>query len=253
MVTAPNQNVESIAPSLLSDFARDGFAVMPDVLSNDVLAMLRKECMQALSTSEAGHRNPSLSRDRRVFAFNCQRRQPRLADYLFGNQMAEICRAFLGENAYFFLDQFVVKAPRVGGSFGWHQDSGYVVSYGGPTDHAPFLSIWAPLDDATVANGTLLVQPGSHLLGIQPHLKDDERSQYCTECDDAGTPIELAAGGLVVFSSLLIHSTGVNNSDDARRAYLAQYTSEVMIDPGGRQLRRNAIPLIRDGRRATVR
>ena len=43
-----------------------------------------------------------------------------------------------GEDAYFFLDQFVVKAAEIGMSFGWHQDGGYV---GHP--HRNYTTCWA--------------------------------------------------------------------------------------------------------------
>jgi hypothetical protein len=36
-----------------------------------------------------------------------------------------------------------------------------------------------------------------------------------------------------------------------RRAYLAQYTAEVMVNPGTRHLRNNAIPLLRGGQHVT--
>ena len=36
--------------------------------------------------------------------------------------------------------------------------------------------------------------------------------------------------------------------DKARRVYLAQYTPEVMLNPGTNQLRRNAIPLVQRGK-----
>jgi hypothetical protein len=36
-----------------------------------------------------------------------------------------------------------------------------------------------------------------------------------------------------------------------RRVYLAQYTPEVMLNPGTRRLRRNAVPLLLDGKQVT--
>ena len=71
-------------------------------------------------------------RGKRYFANQCQRAQPALRHMLFSPAMAEICRATLGDDVYFFFDQFVVKGPEGGMSFGWHQDSGYVVGNGGP-------------------------------------------------------------------------------------------------------------------------
>ena len=52
---------------------------------------------------------------------------------------------------------------------------------------------------------------------------------------------------------LLLHATGANRTDKLRRVYLAQYTPrEVMLNPGTRQLRNNAVPLLLKGEIATV-
>ncbi len=71
------------------------------------------------------------------------------------------------------------------------------------------------------------------------------------EGDDAGVVVEVPAGSIVAFSSLLLHTTGANTTPRLRRAYLAQYSPEVILDPGTRQLRRDAIPFVRDGRTVT--
>lgn len=56
----------------------------------------------------------------------------------------------------------------------------------------------------------------------------------------------------MAFSRLLLHSTGANRTERLRRVYLAQYTSEAMLNPGTRQLRNNAVPLLLNGEIATV-
>jgi glycerol-3-phosphate dehydrogenase len=69
---------------------------------------------------------------RRCFANQCRRTQPALRAMLFSPIMADICRATLGDNAYFFFDQFVVKGSEGGLPFGRHQDNGYVGRVGTP-------------------------------------------------------------------------------------------------------------------------
>jgi ectoine hydroxylase-related dioxygenase (phytanoyl-CoA dioxygenase family) len=59
------------------------------------------------------------------------------------------------------------------------------------------------------------------------------------------------AGSVVAFSSLLLHASGANRSPTLRRVYLAQYTAEVILNPGTRQLRRDAIPFLKDGKTVT--
>jgi ectoine hydroxylase-related dioxygenase (phytanoyl-CoA dioxygenase family) len=53
----------------------------------------------------------------------------------------------------------------------------------------------------------------------------------------------VSAGTLVVFSSLTPHASGVNQSTKTRTAYLAQYSSEPIIDPNTGLNRNQAIPI----------
>jgi ectoine hydroxylase-related dioxygenase (phytanoyl-CoA dioxygenase family) len=230
-------------------FAEEGYAVFPRALDGLLLAMLQEECGRFIQREDArldakgADVDGITHRGRRYFAGSCQRIQPRLRQMLFSEALANICRATLGETAYFFYDQFVVKGAENGLPFAWHQDSGYVVGNGGPSDHRPYLTCWCPLDDATAENGTIRLLPFSkvpasrHLVGW--------------EGDDFGVVVEVPAGSIVAFSSLLLHTTGANTTPRLRRAYLAQYTPEVILDPGTRHLRRDAIPFLRDGGQVT--
>ena len=244
-------------------FATEGYAVFAGALTSAMLDMLRDQCslfirredarMDALGVDSIGITH----RGRRYFANQCQRTQPALREMLFSPIMADICRATLGEDAYFFFDQFVVKGPEGGLPFGWHQDSGYVVGNGGPADHAPYLTCWCPLDDATVENGTVSVLPFSRVpasrQGILPHQRQSQTNDLVGWTDATGAvTLEAPAGSVVAFSSLLLHATGANRTDKLRRVYLAQYTREVMLNPGTRQLRNNAVPLLLKGEIATV-
>jgi ectoine hydroxylase-related dioxygenase (phytanoyl-CoA dioxygenase family) len=176
---------------------------------------------------------------------------PELRQVLFSPAMAQVVLSTLGDTAYFFFDQFVVKGPELGLPFSWHQDSGYVVGNGGPADHAPYLTCWCPLDDATELNGTVRLIPGSHRRGLLAHERQLDSNDLAVEPGEAGALIEAKAGDVVAFSSLALHATGANRSSAARRVYLAQYTPEAMLNPGTRQLRRNAIAFVQGGQQIT--
>jgi len=244
-------------------FAAEGYAVFEGALTGELLALLREQCGAFVAREEArmdaaGVDTLGIShRGRRYFANECQREQPALRKMLFSPVMAEICLATLGGTAYFFFDQYVVKGPETGLGFSWHQDSGYVIGNGGPADHAPYLTCWCPLDDATADNGTVRVLPFSRApasrAGVVPHARQAGTNDLVGwPAEEEGVVIEAPAGSVVAFSSLLLHATGANRTDRMRRVYLAQYTSEAMLDPGTRQLRRNAIALLRDGQHVTL-
>ncbi len=244
-------------------FKTEGYAVFRGLLTGEPLELLRAECARFVAREDArmdaaGVDALGLSRrGGRYFANECQREQPSLRTVLFSEALANVCRATLGDDAYFFFDQYVVKGgDREGGQkdggngFGWHQDSGYMSHNGGPPDHAPYLTCWCPLDDATVENGTVRVIPRSQYAGIFPHERVG--ADLLVTAKDEGIAIEARAGDVVAFSSRLLHAAGANRTDRPRRVYLAQYSPEAILDPGTRHLRRNAIAFLRDGRQVTV-
>jgi ectoine hydroxylase-related dioxygenase (phytanoyl-CoA dioxygenase family) len=87
---------------------------------------------------------------------------------------------------------------------------------------------------------------------ILPHERDVESHDLIGwKADEAAVMLEVSAGSVVAFSSLLLHASGANHSPQLRRVYLAQYTPEVILNPGTRQLRRDAIPFLKDGKAVT--
>src|ERR1700677_68254 len=97
-----------------AQFASEGYAVFEGVLDGGVLEMLRGQCAGFIEREDARMDAAGVDsigithRGRRYSANECQRTQPQLRSLLFSPLMADICRAALGEDAYFFLDQFVV-------------------------------------------------------------------------------------------------------------------------------------------------
>lgn len=244
-------------------FARDGYAVFEGALVGPMLELLREQCQSFIEREDAKMDKLGVDtlgithRGRRYFANECQRQQPALREMLFSQTMADVCRAALGDDVYFFFDQYVVKGPDNGMPFAWHQDSGYMVTYGGPPAHKPYLTCWCPLDDATAQNGTVRLVPFTKAPasrdGVVPHTKQPGSNDLVAEVDqDQAITVEAKAGDIVAFSSRLLHATGSNQTDRMRRVYLAQYSPEAIVDPGTNHLRRNAIPLVRNGKQVTV-
>jgi len=243
-------------------YAEDGYAVFERALAGPLLEILRHECAEVIARENArldalGVDVDGIShRGMRYFAGECQRDRPALRNVLFSAVMADICRATLGDDAYFFYDQYVVKGASQGMAFSWHQDSGYVAGNGGPVDHAPYLTCWCALDDTSVANGTVRVLPFSRMPesrdGIVEHVRQPGSNDLAVAADDGlSVTLEVPAGSVVAFSSRTLHATGANTTDRMRRIYLAQYSPEPILNPGSRHLRRNAIVFLRDGRQVT--
>ena len=160
--------------------------------------------------------------------------------------MAAICRATLGDEAYLFVEQYVVKAAEVGMKFAWHQDSGYIGH-----DHRPYLSCWTTLDDVNEDNGTVYILPYSRA-GTKTWVCHEREAgtndMIGYRGDDPGIPIVAPAGSIAVFSSTTFHRSGPNTTKQPRRVYLSQYSAEPIMSTDGSKLWSSAVPLLKAGR-----
>jgi ectoine hydroxylase-related dioxygenase (phytanoyl-CoA dioxygenase family) len=237
----------------LNQFHEQGFYILDRAICEEDLERLRVECQKyvdlknsemdenAKNTIGISHRN------NRYFVTNKFEGSEFLKDFLFNRTMEQITRSAIGDDVYLFLELFVVKYPKVGLPFGWHQDSGYMQGH----PHKPYLTCWCALDDMSEENGTLYILPYSraHTRDVVEHVRDEATNDLIGyRGDESGVPINVRAGSIVVFPSTIFHRTGPNKSDKPRRAYLAEYSPEPIRDRSGK-LWSLAVPFIKDGRR----
>jgi ectoine hydroxylase-related dioxygenase (phytanoyl-CoA dioxygenase family) len=146
--------------------------------------------------------------------------------------MASICRATIGDEAYLYWDQYVVKAAEVGMKFSWHQDSAFNTT----APHQPYVSIWCALDDMSEANGTTYILPYSRA-GTREriaHTKEEGTNDLVGyRGDDPGEIVLVPAGSIAVFSSFTLHRSGINKTDRMRRVYLVQFSPEIIQKADG--------------------
>ena len=107
--------MHQITDAQKQQFKEEGYFILENAIPDYHLDLLRGECqafidkanarMDAEGTDSLGlnHRNS------RYFVSNCFREQPRLREFLFSPLMADICQATLGDDAYLFWEQYVVK------------------------------------------------------------------------------------------------------------------------------------------------
>lgn len=221
----------------LDQFRDEGYFVLDRVLTDEQLELLRggaqysidklDAAMDAAGTDVLGINH----RGKRYSSNMIYQDRPELRQFLFSDTMAEICRATLGDDAYLFWEQYVIKAGDPDTAFAWHQDSGYVHE-----DHEPYLTCWIALDDVTEENGSVYLLPYSRS-GIKSyikHIRDPELNDLvCYFGPDPGISMTAKAGSIVVFSSVVIHRSGANRTDRNRRVYLAQYSKEVIPSKDG--------------------
>lgn len=247
-----SDTVHSVTDTHRRQFAQEGYFILENVLSVEHLKTLRGAAQFAVDRADgemdaAGVDQLHLNhRGKRYFSAMVYKERPELRGFLFSDLMADVCRSTLGPNAFLFWEQYVIKAADKGMKFSWHQDSGYV----GHPYHQPYLTCWIALDDVTEENGTVYILPYSQC-GIRTyvqHIKDaqsDDMVGYFGE--HSGVPVIVPAGSIVCFSSYVFHCSGANLTDKMRRVYLAQYSSEIILDRDGKQPLGSAEPFLKDG------
>jgi len=139
------------------------------------------------------------------------------------------CEALLGEEVYHYHTKLVMKEPRMGGAFQWHQDYGYWYLNG--ILFPDMVSIQVAIDDMDIGNGCLQVLRGSHKAGRIEHGRvgeqagaDVERVKMAEEVFSR-VPVELKAGDAVVFHCNLLHRSNQNHSDRRRWSFISCYNA----------------------------
>ncbi len=242
-----------ITPQQIEQFRQDGYFIVENALTDQQLNMLRSECQRYVDDYESemeakGVTDLGISHyKKRYFIEGRGQDSPEIADFLMSELLADVCRSTLGNDAYLYNEQYVVKVADIGTKFGWHQDSGYIDHY-----HDPFLTCWCALDDMTTENGTLFVLPYErakmHPTDLFEHMLEEETNDRVGYYgDDPGIPVLVPAGSMLVFSSRLFHRSGANVSHQVRRAYEAHYSALPIMDREGKKLHKKAVPILQKG------
>ncbi len=135
----------------------------------------------------------------------------------------------LGGEVYHYHHKMILKEPRIGGAWTWHQDYGYWYNNGCLFPH--LASCLIAVDRATKENGCLQVLRGSHHLGRIDHGPvgdqtgaDLERVAVAKERLEL-VYCELEPGDAILFHCNLLHRSDQNRSEHPRWAFIACYNA----------------------------
>lgn len=172
------------------------------------------------------------------------------AEFVKSSIYIEACRKLIGPDADLYYNQAAVKPPTLGKVFNWHQDSGYT-----ETEPLEYITCWTAISDSNLENGCIWVIPGSHKLGVLEHLRQEEdRTNYSGVTaqlaqEDGAIPVEMEAGQVAVFSSLMLHKSGPNTTKDRTRyGFVPQYHVPGVILKRSGKPTGDRIPVVRDGK-----
>jgi ectoine hydroxylase-related dioxygenase (phytanoyl-CoA dioxygenase family) len=131
----------------------------------------------------------------------------------FEPKIIETVTQLIGDPIIEHLDQIFLKPGRSGSPTNWHQDNAYF-RIGDPLRGT---AMWTAIHDATIANGTIKVIPGSHR-EVYEHSRDPDSDHHirCYPPEGKAISLELPAGGVAFFCYGVAHATGPNRTDKAR-------------------------------------
>ncbi|MGW0736404.1 phytanoyl-CoA dioxygenase family protein [Streptomyces sp. NPDC002851] len=103
-----------------------------------------------------------------------------------------------------------------------HQDNRYW-----HLDPPDAVTIWMPLDDATLENGCLHYVLGSHKRGRVEHVRPEEGAVLVEALNDQEpVPYPIPMGSALVHSINTLHGSGPNLTDSPRRTYSLVYVRD---------------------------
>ncbi len=211
----------------IQDFDRDGFVVAPGLFDAQESAILLARAQERIRESihdmpDADGRSSKLNlwMDLRPDVFTSVITHPRMLSSI---------RALMREDCYHWHSKVMLKEPRCGGAWEWHQDYGYWYFDGCP--YPRLISCLVALDRTDRANGCLKVIPGSHSLGRLEH--GQVGSQLGANAERVGAVLkhlpvrylEVEPGSAVFFHCNTLHASEANTSDRARTSYICCYNA----------------------------
>jgi ectoine hydroxylase-related dioxygenase (phytanoyl-CoA dioxygenase family) len=210
-------------------FQEDGFVLVPDLLNEEetrIVAgasradqMMLKSAFE-LADTQGGRIRLSGWNHAGDDTLGIVARTPRIVDRM---------ETFLGGEVYHYHSKMILKEPRVGGAWEWHQDYGYWYQNG---CLYPYMgSCLIAIDPATRENGCLQVLRGSHQMGRIEHGRfggqtgaDPERVKVALERLEL-VHCEMKPGTGLFFHANLLHASAQNTSPNPRWALICCYNA----------------------------
>ena len=230
----------------LQAFERDGFVILKNHFDEEEVDLLLRigKADKAL-LDDAKNRKDTQGNLTRLTVRN------ELSDDLYSaiarcHRVVDPMEQVLGGEVYHYHHKMMLKEPRVGGAWEWHQDYGYWYENG---CLYPYMgSFLIAIDRATKENGCLQVIRGSHHIGRVDHGKaggqigaDRERVEEALKRLEL-VYVELDPGDALVFHGNLLHRSDMNRSEYPRWSLICCYNA-ARNDPYKKHHHPNYTPL----------
>lgn len=214
----------------VATYKRDGLLVVPEVLSHDVLADLRRVVAELVAASasttvhtdvydlEPGH----TAAQPRVRRIKTPHKVHKLFDEIVrSGPVIDILKKLIGPGLRLHGSKLNMKSAHFGSPVEWHQDWAFY-----PHTNDDVLAIGVLLDDTDLSNGPMLVTPGTHTVPMWSHHGEDGRFAGLIDPDliqpeiGRAVPCMGKAGGMSFHHVRALHGSALNTSDRPRNLLL---------------------------------
>jgi phytanoyl-CoA hydroxylase len=221
-----------LSETQIAAYRRDGFVVVPDVLSPAEVAELRAVTDEFVRSSAKIAANDEIydledshsaaePRVRRIKAPHAHHEAYKRASRHPG--IVSLLEQLWGSVRY-DTGKLNLKSAGYGAPIEWHQDWAFY-----PHTNDDLAAVGIMLDDFTMENGPMMVVPGSHKGPVFDHHGPDGRFCGAMDPNDPGLDYAKAvpclgkAGSITIHHVRLVHGSATNFSGQERRFLLFQY------------------------------
>jgi hypothetical protein len=223
--------VTTLTPEQIVFFHTNGFLALGPITTDDELAWMRTSYDRLFAERagrdegnqfDLGGPDDDETQASLPQILNPSKYAPELNDGQYLKNAEAIVRQLLGPTVGVGVGHAIFKPAGSGAATPWHQDE----AYWDPAFQYRSVSIWMPLQEATLENGCLWFMPGSHEWEIQPHrsIGGDVRIHGLEMVDLSvikdPVPCPLRPGGITIHRNRTAHYAGPNTSAIARRALI---------------------------------
>ncbi|MSR83864.1 MAG: phytanoyl-CoA dioxygenase family protein [Candidatus Latescibacteria bacterium] len=219
-----------VEKSLAAQFAQDGFIMVRTLFDAEEMDLLLKIGKADQEKAELVHAAiDAEGRESKIWLTSETERQDIYNGFCHGRRIVDAMEKLMGDEVYLYHYKMMVKEPRVGGAWEWHQDYGYW--YNNNCLYPDMASCYIAVDRAYQGNGCLQVLRGSHRLGRIEHGKfgtqvgaNPERVALAEKHLER-VYCEMEPGDALFFHANLLHRSDPNESEDPRWSLICCYNT----------------------------
>ena len=218
----------------IEQFRHDGYTSLPRLFNEDEVAALQREVERFrqlgfgrnVRTDGDGATHSQEKTNYQVIPL--YDKSDLIRALPFEPKVLELVTQLIGDPFLLHLDQLFLKPAGQGTGTDWHQDNAYFKI----ADPAKGVAMWVAVHDATVANGTLHVVPGSFREQYDHHRDPySDHHIHCRPPEERAVAVEVPAGGAAFFCYGCAHCTRDNTTDRERAGIAFHFLNADFASP----------------------